>query len=90
MEGATQIYKDEQDILGEWVSDCCNKSASASVSKGFCYNSYSAWAEARGQRPLAQARFTRRLCDRGFKLDAGRRNIVGIELKILTNAASIR
>ncbi len=81
VDGATQAYKDEQDIMGEWLNDCCNKSASAVSNKGACYDTYANWARSRGQIPLAQGRFTLRLRDRGFKLDPGRRNIVGIELK---------
>ena len=80
VDGATAIYRDDQDILGEWVSDHCTIIIGASISKGDCYRAYQVWAKGRGQNPLAQGRFTRRLADRGYKLDAGRRNITGLEL----------
>ena len=88
VEGATHAYRDEQDILGEWVGDQCNIVAGAATPKGQCYISYSMWAKWRGQIPLAQGRFTRRLADRGYKLDAGRRNITGLCLNEMGMAAA--
>lgn len=44
------------------------------------YGSYRTWAASHGHQPLAQSRFTRKLVERGHRLDAGRRNVTGMEL----------
>ncbi len=77
---AIDVYKDEEDIIGEWVKDHCKKTMGMACSKQHLYRAYTNWARSHGHNPLAQKRFTKRLSDRGFKLDPGRRNIVGIEL----------
>jgi len=77
---AIDVYKDEQDLIGEWINDHCVLNASAKTSKHDCYKAYQYWAKQRGQYPLAQGRFTTRLRDRGYSQDAGKRNLTGLEL----------
>lgn len=80
IKNATNAYKTEQDVIGEWVSDHCIIDASQSSCKRKLYKAYQFWIKDRGQHPLAQVRFTRRLTDRGYRQDAGRRNITGLAL----------
>lgn len=80
IQSATDAYKSEQDVIGEWVEEHCNVNGSQSTNKYDLYKAYQIWARRRGQYPLAQTRFTRKLADRGFRLDAGRRNITGLAL----------
>jgi putative DNA primase/helicase len=77
---ANDAYRTEQDIVVEWLTDHCNLVAGASTAKGDFYRAYRIWAGAHGHQPLTQSRFTRKLIERGHKLDAGRRNITGLEL----------
>ena len=48
--------------------------------KGTLYKVYRVWALGRGHQPLAQPRLTRKLSERGHRLDSGRRNVTGLEL----------
>ena len=77
---STRVYRDEQDIIGEWVREHCNVTTGAVYSKSEMYKAYQNWSKTRGQHPLSLGRFSRRLSDRGYKQDAGRRNFVGLEL----------
>ena len=77
---ATATYKSEQDLIGEWIHDHCNIAAASHTSKIDCYRAYQVWTKRNGQHPLAQRRFTTRLVDKGYKLDGGRRNIIGLKL----------
>lgn len=80
VKNASSAYREEQDIIGEWVADCCEAEAGARAPKSELYSSYKEWAEVNGHRPLAQSRLIRRLGERGYKLDAGRRNVTGLAI----------
>jgi len=78
--GANDAYRTDQDIIGEWLADHCNVVAGTLTAKSDFYRAYSVWANAHGHHPLAQSRLTRKLAERAHRLDAGRRNITGLEL----------
>ena len=80
---ATDGYKGEEDLLGEWLSDHCVTATGASALISDCYKAYRNWALNRGHRPIAQSRLSRRLKDRGFERDPGKRNYLGFELSEL-------
>lgn len=77
---ATDAYKDEEDLLGEWQQEHCVIAPGAKVAITDCYNAYCVWAKSRGHRALAQSRLSKRLKDRGFSRDAGKRHYLGLEL----------
>ena len=76
---AINEYKSEEDIIGQWIEECCDKVASVSTLKGDLYRNYRSWAIYAGHHPLAQGRFTRRLRERGYIPD-GKRKIFGLRL----------
>jgi putative DNA primase/helicase len=78
---ATDAYRTDQDIIGDWITDKCNVIAGAATEKGSLYANYQNWARDHGHHPFAQTRFTRNLTGRGHTLDGGRRKIAGLELK---------
>jgi putative DNA primase/helicase len=78
---ATAAYRDEMDIIGDWIAESCNTGAGCTEKKTTLYADYAAWAKASGHQPLAQGRLTKRLNERGYKLDAGRRTVFGLALK---------
>jgi putative DNA primase/helicase len=78
--GATAAYRDEMDIIGEWIADDCETGAGCAVSKAKAYKSYQDWALNNGHHPLAQCRFTRRLNERGYRLRPDKRTIGGLAL----------
>ncbi|BDD92414.1 hypothetical protein PanNE5_18540 [Pandoraea sp. NE5] len=77
---ATAAYRDEEDIIGEWLGDHCDKGASMTVKKDQAYRAYHAWALKNGYRPLTKGRFTRRLRDKGFRPLPDKRTIGGLAL----------
>lgn len=63
---ATQGYKDEMDILGQFLSDCCVIRANVRVSVKDLYEQYKDWCKETGEYETTQRKFNRRLEERGF------------------------
>lgn len=79
---AADEYKDEEDILGEWLSEHCLVIPGAKAALAESYKAYCYWSTQRGHRPLARSRLSKRLKDRGFDRDAGKRHYLGFELNL--------
>jgi putative DNA primase/helicase len=86
---ATDAYRSDQDIIGEWIIDDCNVVAGSLTAKRLIYDAYRKWAIAHGHKPLAQSRLTRRLSERGHPQDGGKRNITGLSLNVAASIASV-
>lgn len=80
IKAATAAYREEQDILGEWIGEKCETGAGCSEKKSLLYADYSVWATLNGHKPLAQGRLTRRLNERGYRLAADKRTVHGLAL----------
>ncbi|MBW8365807.1 MAG: PriCT-2 domain-containing protein [Rhizobium sp.] len=80
IEAATAAYREDQDVLGDWINDHCDVGAGRTESKAKLYRAYRSWALANGHHPLAQGRLTRRLNERGFHLLPDKRNVGGLAL----------
>jgi putative DNA primase/helicase len=81
IKGATAAYRDEQDVIGEWVAERCKSGPGCSEKKGVLYTNYQDWAITNGHKPMAQGRLTRRLNEReGYDLSKDRRVILGLSL----------
>jgi len=66
---ATQEYKEDMDILGEFLALCCNKNKKGIVPNRWLYSKvYLAYCEIAGIRPLGQKAFSGSLRDRGIKI----------------------
>ena len=78
---ATAAYREEQDLIGEWIADNCVTGAGRHEDKRSLYFDYNAWAKAAGYIPVSQKRLTRELGRRGYRLDPGKRQVLGIALK---------
>ncbi len=64
---ATKQYRDEQDVLADFIRDCCEVGANLEVPFKDLYRTYQAWAEESGERrPWSKTRFGLRLGDHGF------------------------
>lgn len=81
IEAATTTYRDEQDIVGEWIRECCATGPSLKMKKDEAYLSYQMWCDRSGHRPMAKGRLTHRLSDRNYRLQPDKRTIGGIALK---------
>jgi putative DNA primase/helicase len=80
IEAATAAYRDEQDLIGEWIGDHCDTGRGCTQRKSDLYQAYRSWALLNGHHPLAQGRFTRRLNERGYKLQPDKRTVEGLKL----------
>ncbi|WP_084031756.1 phage/plasmid primase, P4 family [Anaerobacillus arseniciselenatis] len=63
---ATQGYKEEMDILGEFLNDHCVIRATARVAVKDLYEKYKEWCKETGEYETTQRKFNRRLEERGF------------------------
>lgn len=64
---ATDGYRQESDTLGAFLDERVVKAQGATVTAGELYESYREWAGKNGQYPLANARFSRALAERGIE-----------------------
>ena len=64
---ATESYQEEQDLIGIWISECCDKSPSKETTAADIYTNYTEWCTANGLRSSSNITLGRRLGERGFK-----------------------
>lgn len=67
VQSATQEYRDEQDPLRVFLSDCLIPHAGSTVQATRLYDLYGRWCSQNGYDPLKQAMFGRLVAERGFK-----------------------
>ena len=78
---ATNKYKDESDLIKQFVSDCCIKDPESKVKVKEVYPEYRDWAAENGLAPLAQPRFSRALVKQhGITKGADQRSFIGIKV----------
>ncbi len=68
---ATETYRQEQDLLGSFLDECCIIEPDAWVRSKDLYGAYGAWCEAGGEKPRTQRSLGNQLRERGFqRMDA--------------------
>lgn len=81
---ATQEYFSEQDIIREWIEECCDtETKTAADSSTTLFKSWSTWAIAHGEKPGSSKWFTEALNRLEFKRFRSnkQRGFLGIEVK---------
>ncbi len=63
---ATTSYRHEEDILGDFIEDCCILEPRGSISKSELKDLYSQWCQANSIEPVTQRTFKARLTERGI------------------------
>ena len=63
---ATENYRTEMDVMGDFLAARCVLSVTASISSGELYASYKLWCEDSGERASSHRAFGMRLAERGF------------------------
>ena len=63
---ATAAYRHEQDILGDFIEDCCILEAKASIPKADLKAEYQRWCEDNSVEPVKQHTFKARLTEKGI------------------------
>src|SRR4029434_1441505 len=85
---ATEGYRDESDILGDFIDECCVVAQHEQASAGKLYEAYGTWCKMNGHDPDNSTVFGRKLTERGFlarKTSSGSKVRDGIGL---TNATT--
>ncbi|MBZ0104613.1 MAG: DUF5906 domain-containing protein [Sulfuricella denitrificans] len=64
---ATEEYKNEMDLIGKWLEECCIVTTHATAKASSLYNSYKQWVEDNGGYPISGTKFGLKMGERGFK-----------------------
>ena len=64
---ATAQYKDQMDIMAEFIEDCCIENRLVQATTKKLYGAYNEWCEENKERPINKRAFGRRLEERGYK-----------------------
>lgn len=64
---ATDAYRAEQDVTGDFLSDTCVVNAEAKVSAFDLYRAYTRWCDENGERPQSQRGLGAALTERNFE-----------------------
>jgi P4 family phage/plasmid primase-like protien len=83
IQDATGSYQEEQDLIGNWMVECCDLSPMNEASSTDIYTNYQAWCVANGLRPNSNVALGRRLGERGYtcRQSSGKRLWAGIAVK---------
>ena len=68
---ATSEYRDEMDVLGDFLTDRCQEEDGARSTAKDLYDSYQAWTKASGEKTTTKRDFGARLLERGFRQARG-------------------
>ena len=80
---ASADYRQEMDILGEWITTCGVEESNAAWRAGAAYLSYQQWAVANGFRSMTSASFGRKMRERyGAKRDSKGWTYLGIQARV--------
>jgi putative DNA primase/helicase len=81
---ATEDYRQDMDVIGRWIEECCDLDPGAKVPTRTLHAAFTAWAEQELGWEFTAARFARELGDRGFGKEKGTSGIrctIGLRLK---------
>ncbi|WDP92397.1 MAG: hypothetical protein HUN04_22810 [Desulfobacter sp.] len=64
---ATEEYRNEMDLLNDFIIDCCTEGRELHVPSKHLYMAYAKWCEDNGEYQLKQTSFGRKLKEKGFE-----------------------
>lgn len=82
MRSELSTYRNDSDLLGEFLADKTNSNPSAQVLQQSLFNRYTHWCTESSVGPMSKKQFTQRLIERGFKerKSGNNRYYAGLEL----------
>jgi hypothetical protein len=82
MQAELRTYRQDSDLLGEFLADKTRSAPSAQVLQQLLFSRYSHWRMESCVRPISKKQFTQRLVERGFldKKSGSNRYYVGLTL----------
>jgi putative DNA primase/helicase len=81
---ATEDYREDMDIVGDWIEERCIRDPASTVASAALYADYSQFADREMGKAVSSRRFGRELAERGFKKEkgtGGERMTTGLQLK---------
>lgn len=80
---SVQNYKDEMDIVGQWIDDCCEIDSKSKISSKLLLKNFNDWAISQGERHRSMRYLKPALENRGFYRQStiGGKFYVGLRLK---------
>lgn len=79
VQAASELYRAEMDVLGDFIRDCCIFGTRYEVPKADLYEAYASWCTANREKPLGKTTFGSLLQGRGI---GGRRGAKGVRLHV--------
>ena len=67
VKAATQEYRNEMDVLSQFISDCCVEKASLKTLFKDLYQAYTGWCDSNGEQSLTKRIFGTKLREKGYK-----------------------
>jgi putative DNA primase/helicase len=89
---AVEVYKGDEDILGDWMSECCDKEPTGTASRAALRASYINHCARSSMRTISDKAFVASLRERGYDTDTktgGVRGYRGIRLREIPNTARL-
>lgn len=81
LQTATNVFRDDNDLLGQWIEDECDLGGGYSEPRKDLYRNYDRWCENNGYHKFSSGSFSRSLRERGFTVASDKRTIKGIKIK---------
>jgi len=69
VKAATAEYRNEMDVLGDFIAERCLVGAGCEVGASELFEAYKTWCEAAGEKAISQRRFGLQLAERGYQSD---------------------
>ncbi len=83
IQDATQEYQASEDLISQFLEDCCNANPNSQLQASELYNAYKTWAIESGFKPMANQGFGRELTDRFDRYRNTKGNYyIGLSLKM--------
>jgi putative DNA primase/helicase len=82
---ATQAYREEMDIIGDFFDEYCIIGVDAKAKASTLYTTYKTWCDANGEHVLTQKVFGSRLTERGFERKREKTGYFWLGIGILEN-----
>ena len=87
---ATEVYRSEEDVIGEFLGECCIFGPDLKVTNRRLWPAYKQWADANGHKTASVTKFGRDLEAKGYAqgkaLVANQRTRKGLDLKVEAEA----
>lgn len=87
---ATGEYRTEQDIIGQFLTECCDLDSTAQIGATALYQVYEVWSKQNGMRPESGTKFGSDLARRGFSTARSRAGNMRRGLKLNEVGAGLR